>query len=117
MKKLLKENEKVNLKVSCLGSDCPERKSICCGGISTVKLMQDGQSFEGYACSKCGKEFQGGKCRAEERIAKEPPFRGDLSEFHHGEEGTHYACARRIKAEGGLSKCCGCNPHDGCENA
>lgn len=39
----------------------------------------------------------------------------DLKPFVHGEEGTHYCCNARIKAEGGKALCCECNPHEGCE--
>jgi hypothetical protein len=39
----------------------------------------------------------------------------DVKPFVHGEEGTHSACDRRLKAEGGQAKCCYCSPHKDCE--
>jgi len=33
--------------------------------------------------------------------------------MHNSE--THTACNARIKKEGGQSKCCYCDPHEGCE--
>lgn len=54
--------DKEEIRVTCLNVNCPERKSVCCGGISTVKIIQDGVSFDSFVCSKCDKEFIGGKC-------------------------------------------------------
>ncbi len=47
-----------DLRITCLGIDCPERKSLCCGAIS--KPAPDYR----FVCSKCGNEFVGGKCKA-----------------------------------------------------
>lgn len=39
----------------------------------------------------------------------------DVKPFTHGDEGTHYVCATRLKQEGGEAHCCYCVPHEGCE--
>jgi hypothetical protein len=38
----------------------------------------------------------------------------DIKPFEHGDEGTHFACNKRIKKEGGKARCCECVPHEGC---
>lgn len=64
----------VKATISCLGSDCPERFSLCCHAHS--RSASEPEKMLGvphFFCSKCGKEFMGGKCRAEvkmERLAK-----------------------------------------------
>ena len=49
---------------TCLSVNCPERKSICCGAISKSVSGDEGTGY--YACSKCGREYIGGKCNAKE---------------------------------------------------
>ena len=39
----------------------------------------------------------------------------DTQPFEHGEEGTHSACNKRIRNEGGKARCCYCVPHSHCE--
>ena len=39
-------------------------------------------------------------------------WRGDLTPFKHGEEGTHFACNAQMKKYEGKTRCCGCNGHD-----
>ncbi len=51
-------------KLTCLSVDCPERKSICCGAISETSIADEGTGC--FLCSKCKKEFLGGKCTAGE---------------------------------------------------
>lgn len=45
----------------------------------------------------------------------EEAINDDVKPFVHGEEGTHSACDRRLKAEGDQAKCCYCSPHKDCE--
>ena len=52
--------------MTCLSIDCPERKSVCCGAISMNVSGDEGTGH--FACSKCGKEFIGGKCNAYKNI-------------------------------------------------
>ena len=48
---------------SCLGSDCPERFSLCCKAGCT-----NGKGKEAtYVCFKCRKAFTGGACTAGEK--------------------------------------------------
>lgn len=49
----------------CLSLDCPERKSVCCS--YTCRGAGEGEKLLGvteFFCSKCGKEFESGKCTA-----------------------------------------------------
>mgnify|MGYP001558757075 CR=1 FL=1 len=46
---------------------------------------------------------------------KKQEWKGDLSQFQHGEEGTHSCCNYRLKKEGGKARCCVCVPHNDCE--
>lgn len=66
-----KENimKKNNAVLSCLGSDCPERFSLCCGAGS--RSASEGEMLLGvprFFCGKCGKEFKGGECRANKNL-------------------------------------------------
>ena len=47
--------------LTCLSLDCPERKSICCGAISTPISGDEGTGY--FACSNCMKEYIGGECK------------------------------------------------------
>ena len=49
---------------TCLSTECPERKSVCCGAIS----MNVNDEF---VCSECKLPYVGGKCTAGSRIMKE----------------------------------------------
>jgi len=43
----------------------------------------------------------------------------DLKTHEHGDEGdgsTHWVCSSRLEKEGGKAQCCGCFPHEGCNN-
>lgn len=46
----------------CLGLNCPERKSICCGAGCEAVSGDEGTGH--YQCKKCHGEFIGGKCTA-----------------------------------------------------
>ena len=52
---------------TCLGKDCPERKSICCGASAKAISGDEGTGY--YACSKCGKEYIGGKCTGGDHLS------------------------------------------------
>ena len=53
-------NQNNNLKLSCLGLNCPERRSLCCNEICT-----NGETGEPhFVCKKCRKEYVGGECNA-----------------------------------------------------
>ena len=54
--------------ITCTSIDCPERKSLCCGAMSTIAGLEDSWdsamgSTQYFACSACGEEFQGGECK------------------------------------------------------
>lgn len=40
---------------------------------------------------------------------------GDLKQFNHGSEGTHYCCNRRLKELGMKATCCVCDSHLPCD--
>jgi hypothetical protein len=48
--------------LTCLSISCPERFSICCGARSKAVTGDEGTGH--FECSKCGKEYIGGKCTA-----------------------------------------------------
>src|SRR3990167_620684 len=45
---------------SCTGSDCPERRSVCCGAGSEASIADEGTGC--FVCTKCKREFIGGRC-------------------------------------------------------
>jgi len=47
----------------CLGLNCPERFSLCCGAGSVEGTVVAGTT-PCFLCSKCRRYFQGGKCSA-----------------------------------------------------
>lgn len=51
------KNQTSKPKLSCLGIDCPERKSLCCGAGS-----EEGSNGIRFVCSECKKEYVGGEC-------------------------------------------------------
>lgn len=63
---------------SCLGIDCPERKSLCCGAVCTISTADEGTSC--YICSECEKEFIGGKCTAGNKY-NDPNYESDFYRF------------------------------------
>ena len=55
----------------CLGLQCPERFSLCCGAGShpMVSLLSSDETLTNvntpvFVCDNCNKEFQGGECTA-----------------------------------------------------
>lgn len=54
-----------DVKITCAGADCPERKSLCCQATSTLGKKDVESQF---VCKNCRKEFQGGQCEALNRI-------------------------------------------------
>jgi hypothetical protein len=48
--------------LTCLGANCPERFSLCCHAPSKAVTGDEGTGY--FECSKCGNEYQGGKCTA-----------------------------------------------------
>lgn len=62
---------KSKAEIHCLGSDCPERFSLCCGAGS--RSASEGEMMLGvpqFFCGKCGKKFKGGKCRSAKKMEK-----------------------------------------------
>jgi len=51
--------KKILRQISCLGLNCPERKSVCCGAGSIAVKRKDYM----FACKNCRKEFVGGECK------------------------------------------------------
>lgn len=47
---------------TCLNSSCPERKSLCCGAISTVAHGEENTNY--FICSVCYSEFRSKECTA-----------------------------------------------------
>lgn len=46
----------------CLSVDCPERRSVCCEAKPKTFNKPEGGGY--FICSKCGNQFEGGKCSA-----------------------------------------------------
>ena len=66
---------KQNIEKHCLGLNCPERKSICCGAGCEAVSGDEGTGH--YQCKKCHGEFIGGKCTAGDIIPPDAERTGD----------------------------------------